>query len=492
MRRRDFLRMGAFAGAPLLLRRPQKLFALSSLTPRSLAAPNFTGTEILGCPTDKSVRINAIADTALEVYFEYGTTPSIYTAQTTPAMFAADDPIEIVMDGLQANTRYYYRMRHRAAGSSDPFDARDEYTFVTRRAPGSTFTFAVQGDSHPERASQFDAALYTRTLHTVAADKPDFYIMMGDDFSVDNLTTVTQSTVAGRYTLQRPFLGLVGSCAPLFMVNGNHEQAAGYLLDGTPDNVAVWAQNARNLYYPQPAPNDFYTGNTESVEHIGLLENYFAWTWGDALFVVIDPYWSSSVPVDNVFGGGDKTADKWLITHDNAQYQWFKTTLEESSAKYKFVFTHQALGTRRGGIELADYYEWGGKNADGTWGFTTRRPGWETPIHQLMAENNVTIFFHGHDHIFVRQELDGVTYQELPEPADPNYGLYNADRYTSGVKYPNSGYVRVTVSESSVFVEYVRTFLPQDEIPPTKIHGMVQYSYILPETSTVTSWKVFD
>ncbi|MBK6791105.1 MAG: hypothetical protein IPG80_00890 [Anaerolineales bacterium] len=41
------------------------------------------------------------------------------------------------------------------------------------------------------------------------------------------------------------------------------------------------------------------------------------------------------------------------------QYQWFRQTLETSNAKYKFVFTHHVLGTGRGGIELADTFEWG-------------------------------------------------------------------------------------------------------------------------------------
>ena len=74
-------------------------------------------------------------------------------------------------------------------------------------------------------------------------------------------------------------------------------------MDGTPNNPAVWAQNARNLYYSEPAPDGFYTGNTEQVPFVGLLRNYYAWEWGDALFVTIDPYWESPVPVDNVFGG---------------------------------------------------------------------------------------------------------------------------------------------------------------------------------------------
>jgi len=263
------------------------------------------------------------------------------------------------------------------------------------------------------------------------------------------------------------------------LVNGNHEQAARYLLDGTPNNVAVWAQNARNTHYSQPAPDGFYTGNTELVPSIGLLRNHFAWSWGDALFVVIDPYWASPTCVDNPFYGGVKRTNLWEVTHGDAQYQWFKSTLEQSRAKFKFVFAHHVLGTGRGGIELAGQYEWGGLNGKGIWEFTTNRPNWSAPIHQLMVANHVTIFFQGHDHIWARQQLDGVTYQTLPEPADPFYALYNSDAFLSGDKFPNTGYTRVTVSPSAVKVDYIRTYLPQDE-GPGQVSSSVAFSYSIP------------
>ena len=125
---------------------------------------------------------------------------------------------------------------------------------------------------------------------------------------------------------------------------------------------------------------------------------------------------------------------------------------------------------------MAHLYEWGGHNNKGVWEFDIKRPGWEMPIHQLMVQNGVTIFFQGHDHVFVQQQFDGVIYQTTPYPADPNYSLNNADRYTSGDKLPCSGYVRVTVSEFSVLVEYVRTFLPTDETAE-QVNGQVAYTY---------------
>ncbi|WP_374351908.1 metallophosphoesterase [Chitinimonas sp.] len=448
-----------------------------------VAVGAFAGNVVLGSPTNTSIKANVFSPSQSgSVYVVYGKQPGQYDGQTPPVALVAAKPVEISIDGLSPNTRYYYRLWYAAANGLGSGPA-EENTFHTQRPAGETFTFAVQGDSHPERVnSQFNGELYTRTLQTAAADHPDFYITSGDDFSVDTLNpaTVNQAQVVERYTIQRPYLGVVGKSAPVFLVNGNHEQAARYLLDGTANNIAVWAQNARNSHYSEPAPDGFYTGNTEQVPFIGSLRNYYAWTWGDALFVTIDPYWASLFCVDNNFYGDTKRTNLWSVTHGDSQYAWLKKTLEDSKAKYKFVFAHHVMGTGRGGIELAKLYEWGGNNADGvTPGFTANRPTWVSPIHKLFVDNHVTIFFQGHDHIWVHQQLDGVTYQTLSEPADPNYTLWNADAYKSGEKFPNTGYTRVTVSPSGVKVDYVATYLPKDE-GAGKVNGQTIFSYTIP------------
>ncbi len=441
----------------------------------SSSATSFLVPEILGRPTDHSATVNVVPAEDLDLYVEYGTVPGVYTGRTSTVNLPAGLPAEVALDGLRPNSRTYYRLRYRQSGTGE-FAASEERGFHTQRAPGSTFTFDIQGDSHPERVrTQFDPDLYARTLSNASADQPDFYMTIGDDFSVDNLKTVNADTITQLYVNQRRYLGLVG--APVFLVNGNHEQAALVNLNGTPDNVAVWAQTARNSYYPQPTPDAFYSGDAEPVEFIGPLRDYYAFTWGDAVFVVIDPYWHSAVAVDNQFGA-DRThetrRDLWDITLGEAQYQWFKHTLETSTAKWKFVFAHHVNGTGRGGIELAYTYEWGDAAQ-----FAARRPGWGTPIHQLMAQNHVTIFFQGHDHIFVRQELDGVIYQTLPQPANPFYTYENADAYPSGDKLPNSGHVRVTVVPEQVTVDYIRAFLPTDEASG-HANGEVAFSYTVP------------
>lgn len=457
--------------------------AAVSATPLAPQLGAFRGNIVLGTPTGTSVKANIYAaDQSGTVSIAFGTTTGFYDRQTQPVALSPDTPVEITIEGLSPDTRYFYRLNFQSGtGGSGP---TSEYTFHTARPAGAMFVFGVQGDSHPERVrTQFDSAFYVRTLTTAARDTADFYVMLGDDFSIDqinptNPAAVTQPQVRQRYTLQRPYLGRIGAFSPIFLVNGNHEQAARYLLDGTPNNPAIWAQNARNTLYSQPAPDAFYSGNAEPVTYIGLLRNYYAFTWGDALFVMIDPFWSSPVCVDNNFYNNAKRPDLWTITHGDAQYQWLKSTLERSPAKYKFVFAHHVMGTDRGGIEVAKLYEWGGLSANGSNDFAAKRPTWPSPIHQLFVQNRVTAFFQGHDHIWVRQQLDGVTYQSISEPADPNYSLFNADAYLTGDKFPNSGYTRVTVAPSGVKVEYVRTYLPADE-GAGKTNGAVAFSYTM-------------
>lgn len=448
----------------------------------------FDGSIVLASPTNQSVIANVLSSNRdLDVQISYGRVSSTFENKTAKLALQSGVPAELKLEGLSSNTSYYYRL-HMFDKSGTELGTTSESRFQTARAADASFSFTIQGDSHPERANEFNASLYTRTLQTAAADRPDFHISLGDDFSVDMLDpiTVNQTQVKERYAIQRPYLGLIGKSAPIFLVNGNHEQMAGYLLNGTENNVAVWAQNARNAYYSQPLPGSFYTGNTQIQPFVGQARNYYAWTWGDALFVVIDPYLPSSVPLATIFGSTPLNTDIWAPTHGDLQYQWLKTTLEQSKAKYKFVFAHHVMGAGRGGVEVASLAEWGGLNKNGVNEFAQKRATWTLPIHQLMVANKVSAFFQGHDHVWVRQQLDGMTYQTVSQPANPNYNYSEfSSAFLSGDKYPNSGYTRVNVSPSGVKVDYVRTYLPADE-GVNKVNGSTAFSYTIAPLSAPT------
>lgn len=438
---------------------------------------------VLGNATDRSVDLVIHPKVNGTCRVEFGGKGSFAMASPEVPMVTGK-PILVNLDGLRSNTEQNYRLRYQLDGNPE-WNTGPSHPFQTQRAPGAAFTFFVQGDSHPERTPKMHVPeLYERALKSAAAARPDFFICLGDDFSVDTLRERTRQTVEGVYRKQVPYLGLVGQSAPIFLVNGNHEQAAKANLDGSSESLGVWAQNARNVMFAQPAPNRFYTGNAEKVEHIGYLRNYYAWTWGDALFVVIDPYWHSNQSVDNAVGkgpasgGGKRNRNLWDVTLGDAQYKWLQQTLSRSKARFKFVFSHHVLGTGRGGVELARLYEWGGFGPGGTYEFASRRPGWAAPIHKLFVDNGVTAFFQGHDHIFVHQELDGVVYQTCPVPADASDPSYNADAYRSGDKVPGAGLVKVSVRPDVATVEFVRSLLPSQENDSTK-HGSVAFRYTL-------------
>ncbi len=476
---------------------------------------------LLGRPEDSSITANIIPDLNGEFYIEYGSSSGSYTVQTTTYSATASTPIEIVIGSLSANTRYYYRIVYRQTGVTE-WTNGFEHSFITQRPAGSSFTFTVTSDNHLGQYGGVTAnelALWQVTLQNILGDHPDFHIDTGDTFPMDPSplgSGMTEAVAKAAYLYDRPYLGAITDSIPYFQVIGNHENEEGWNFDDvftSPNqSLALVGMKYRKLYYPNPVPDAFYSGNTDtSYGAIGddtLQEDYWAWEWGDALFVAIDPFhyslaWSAE---GNTYGGegNDPTSSpeiqgtRWDWSLGIQQYLWFKSVLENSHAKYKFVFTHQVAGGAhvgtsesvygRGGQSAAPYFEWGGQNTDGSWAFDVHRPaadGWSLPIHQLMVKNGVDIFFHGHDHDYARELVDGIVYLECPKPDDASYTWqpysygHNEGWYPNAiVEQTNSGYFRVSVSPNETKVEYVRSYLPGDGT-----NGVVADSVTVPGTT---------
>ena len=425
--------------------------------------------EILGRPTNTSITVNILFTQQAMVYWEYGTTSGSYNLKTTTTTATKNVPVEVDLGNLATDTKYYYRTRYSLNGSTT-FLAGPEYTFHTPRSSGTAFTFAVEADPHLDDNS--DTTSYTLTLKNILAKNPDFLIDLGDTFMSEKQATQTQSVITGRHLLLRSYFDNICHSVPLYLVIGNHEGELGWLLNGTATSLPVMTSNTRNLYYPNPAPNSFYSGNTKSENFVGLRKNYYAFEWGNAQIIVLDPYWYTTA----------KPGWGWTLGAD--QYNWFKTAITTSKAKYKFIFCHQLVGGNgndaRGGTEFVDFFEQGGNNLDGTPGFDKYRPGWGKPIHTLMKENKATIFFHGHDHFYDKQDKDGIVYQECPQPSNRNITNTSAADYgyKEGVILPGRGYILVSVTSSSVKVDYVKTLLPAEENANAK-NGDIAASYTI-------------
>jgi uncharacterized protein (TIGR03437 family) len=412
---------------------------------------------ILTRPTGSSVAASLMIYRDAAVSIEYGTLSGSYSSQTTPLSFKSAIPGSIELNGLTPNTRYYYRLRIRGSGMTAD-ELSPEYTFTTARPPGSTFAFALQADSHLDENTE--PAIYARAVENMLADGVDFVVDLGDTFMNDKYSPDYKESEK-QYLAQRYYFGLVGHSAHWFLALGNHDGEQGRYLNGTVDNMTIWSNRMRKSLFPNPVPNSFYTGNTTPDPLAGPIENYFAWQWGDAHFIVLDPFW-----VTRRTG----QSDGWAWTLGQPQYDWLKRTLETSNSRYKFIFLHHLVGGRdnsqRGGIEAAKYFEWGGFNLSDVNEFAAKRPGWAMPIHQLLVRNRVSAVFHGHDHLYVKQDLDGLVYQEVPQPGYPRFNQANSASdygYVNGTILGSPGHLRVTVTPERARVELVRPVLAKDE-----------------------------
>jgi predicted phosphodiesterase len=399
---------------------------------------------VLGRPTRDSITVSVLAYQDTEGCIAYGTEHASYTQQTPRRLFKKDEPAELVLGSLQPDTQYFYQFR---GGDTNSV----ENTFHTQRPQGRPFTFTISADSHLDEHTS--PAVYQQTLTNALADAPDFHIDLGDTFMSEKHPS--RASAARQYLAQRFYFGQLCRSAPLFLVLGNHDGESPRGRGDETDSLAVWSNTMRKRYFPNPIPDGFYSGDATIHPEAGLLQDYYAWAWGDALFVVLDPFWYTQQQ------RGQR--DNWKRTLGAGQYQWLKQTLEASRAKFKFVFIHHLVGgldpQSRGGCEAAPFFEWGGQNLDGTEGFKEQRPGWPLPIHQLLVRNHVSIVFHGHDHLYAKQELDGLVYQECPQPGDPKGSIRSAAEYgyKSGTILSSSGHLRVKVTAGQATVTYMRS-----------------------------------
>ena len=447
----------------------------------------FTAEELLGKPADDSITINILPATTIEYHYQYGLSAGANTWQTDNQTATGGQPHEVTITGLSANTQYYYRMRYHLPGETDWVE-RTEHSFWTQRAQGSEFSFSVTSDTHA-----YFTTTTQNTMTNILNEHPDFEIDLGDTFMVDGKTS--QAAVNTAYlAFRKPlYFDKIGSSVPIFLASGNHENEEGWNLDDSPFSIGVGSIQARKAYYPTPideGPGGFYSGNTDTLAAIDeaaygdeYREDYYAWTWGDALFVVIDEFqYTMNLPfAPGAAGEGTddaQTGDQWSWSLGAQQFQWLKQTLENSSAKYKFVFSHNMVGGIpnltisgvgpgyvRGGAGAAPYFEWGGKNSDNTEGFAAHRSALDfgtTPLHQLMVANHVSAYFHGHDHQYVYEKTDdGIVYQEVPSPGWPSggftgiYSVGDHGTFETIKMLGNNGHLLVTVNPTQAKVDYI-------------------------------------
>ncbi|MEZ5332705.1 MAG: metallophosphoesterase [Thermoanaerobaculia bacterium] len=267
------------------------------------------------------------------------------------------------------------------------------------RAPGTSFRVAILADSHIYRRERGMETNLEATLAAVARDRPDFVVYLGDEAGVHTTQHPAGSAAeaAARWVFWRQrFAPLVGS-VPGFLVLGNHVGEAGYYGrgagQGDSGSLQGWATAARRACFANPGPEAYPEGGSP-------LENYFAWTWGDALFVVLDVH-----RYTNPGGAPPASVEEWTL--GAAQLAWLERTLASSTARWKLVFAHHLVGgsewdlsasTRR---TVYKYGRGGGRYA---------LVGEQARVTAALRDAGGGAFLYGHDHVFADQPAEGVRF----------------------------------------------------------------------------------
>jgi predicted phosphodiesterase len=407
---------------------------------------------ILGRPTNNSITFSVLLYQQAESYIAIREQHSLYI-DTIRFVASMGKPTEILYDRLKPDSRYLYHLCYKIKDQSD-YLRSSEYYFQTQRIYDEPFSFTITADSHLDQNT--DVSTYKATLTNAQSDSADFHIDLGDTFMTDKYRENYKDALS-QYIAQRYYFGLLCNSSPLFLVLGNHDGESAPRMNGKNENITTWSNSIRKTYFANPIPDIFYSGNNTKDPILGQPQDYFSFEWGNSLFIILDPF---------LYTSRNGMDDPWQRTLGKNQYDWLKSTLEKSKAKFKFIFIHNLVGgtdlkgKARGGSEVANLFEWGGLNQDGSSGFKEHRPDWEMPIHALLKKHGVTAVFHGHDHLFAKQELDGIIYQCLPQPgAKAKWNTRSAEEYgyINGVILNSPGYLRVLPSKDQVKIDFINT-----------------------------------
>lgn len=312
---------------------------------------------------------------------------------------------------------------------------------VTQREQGESFRFALIADTHLRPHKVIPGleiwAVEEETLLSVVQDikpnLPDFIVHLGDvldfhDYGFNDPPPSGEVTRLGYLNYRRLLADIIGNTAH-FMVVGNWDGE-----NGDYDQYEIdRSREQRLLCVPGPKPDTYPQGGSPN-------EDYYAFTWGDALFIVLNVM--TYTPTSHLLSSYPGLVDDWTLGEE--QMVWFERTLANATAKWRFVFIHHTVGGAAGDFENSAYGRGGGQAAN---------VGEQAKVHALMVEHGVQIFFYGHDHVFTDMVVDKIHYT-LPGSAGATWKFVTGETgYTE--YWPESGHGLVTVTPENVIVEFI-------------------------------------
>jgi 3',5'-cyclic AMP phosphodiesterase CpdA len=307
---------------------------------------------------------------------------------------------------------------------------------VTQREPGESFRVALITDTHIgsnlEYSNQGNPEILKNVGEQIKNYRPDFIVNLGDvtDFHLYGFEPPpVEDALHAAYMNYRTLLGDALGFASHFQVIGNWDGENGWF---TEDEIAS-SRKQRYLCMPGPSDNTYTQGGSKEGD-------YYAYTWGDALFIVLNVQ-SYTTKILSL-SGANGNPDDWTLGEE--QLDWLEKTLKNSSSKWRFILAHHTVGGAAGSESNSIYGRGGGLAA---------KVGEQATIHQMMIDYGVSIFFYGHDHVFTDMVVDNIHYT-LPGSAGAPW-LFTTSETGYEKYWGESGWAKLDVSPGSVHVQFI-------------------------------------
>ena len=425
-------------------------FGTDCVFPRETSRSFLLVLPFLGRPTHTSITLNLVAakqDIVCHLKFRReDSAGEEFWQRTDEFAVRAESAAEVELQPLSPGILYRYELFARFKSGKE-FQLVTSETFRTQRLEPAPFSFAVFSDSHVTPYHPGRSKVLSQVSASIQARRPEFLFMLGDNiqtFTSHGGPMVEPSFGPLLYLILRKGLGDLAAAVPVFTAVGNWEGENGW----HPERERNWARQSRKEYLCNPDSTTYPEGGSEA-------EDYYGFTWGDALFLTLNV--TGYTLTDHSLSSPIGRKDDWTL--GERQKAWLQRQLAGSKARWKFLLIHHPVGGNAGNEMNSRYGRGGGRAAEA---------GEQALIHKWMRQYGVQALFYGHDHVFTDIVVDSIHYVCVGSAGAPwkfGTGETGYEKFWTA-----SGYTWVEVGLDSLKVSFIR---PDDIIAG----GVVVHSF---------------